>query len=360
MPQDPPPLGNPTPAQGARAEFDAMLHQSLQAHMQRLLTTQVRLPAGDQADLRHYALVSAGQCTRWSAADMVATHTLEHERLFIQTPEADMAEIGPWLIELPRAVGPALLDALAQQASEEALTLIASPLRLAALGAHLRSFMYGTLEPDVDVLLRYFDPRIGFDAVEHWPAPAKQAFLRPLAWWAGWDARGQQRKLKGSASVHGTPLGERQRLPPQWSEAIGTLSEPHLMAVLLAEELDAQEDPAAEWLGQIHPLVQRQIVRDALTFAEQAGLAGWDDRSLLCRKALLEHARFYTHPALRHALAAPRPGRDASPRLREALARLPAQVARDWAEDREPMLVRLYDERARALLSTDPPPIAAS
>ena len=82
--------------------------------------------------------------------------------------------------------------------------------------------------------------------------------------------------------------GDRLRVPPQWNAAIGTLGEPQLIAALLAEELEAQEDPAADWLEQIHPLVQRQIVRDALIFAEQAGLAGWDDRSLLCRKALLE------------------------------------------------------------------------
>ena len=343
-------------AQAVRQAFDATLHRWLCAQIRRLLESPAATSPGASQPLHRYALVSAGQCLHHLPESLAATHGLLHECLFLQTSEAESADVGPWLIALPPATDAALQDALAWQAADEALTLLASPLRLPALAAHLRGFLHGTLDNGradhgIAVLLRYFDPRIGFDAVQHWAPALRDAFLQPLAWWAGWDAAGQPRFLKGRARLSANPPAGRLPLPPTWRKAVDAVGEPQLLAALTAEALEADDPVAAQSLALVHPLTQRRIVREALDFAASAGLSGWTDRSLACRQALLVHARFHAHPAVAAALAnrasVQQPG--PTPQLHALLASLPPQVAQDWAADRGPMLGRLYEAQAQAL-----------
>lgn len=334
-------------AQRARIEFEHLLHQWLLAR----ISTMCAVPAQEAAGrpMHRYALVSAGQCEEGFVADMVAAHALSCERLLMETPEAELADIGPWLVALPESPEASLLHELASHAGKQALTVLSSPVRLPRLGEHLRSFMYGSTTDGTPVLLRYFDPRIGFDVVAHWGADIRQKFMAPLAWWAGWNGLFEPQSFTGPARGETSPMDARIALTPQWDRAIDAVGEAHFMAALLAEELEETAPHAAEELSEIHPLIRRCIASDALAFARQAQWSGWDDRALACRQALLQHARFHTHPAFEAAWRR-FDGVDAVG-LRQVLADLPAQVAQDWAQDREPMLVRLYEQHAQSLFS---------
>ena len=345
--------------QRAKAEFEATLHQWLLAQLHRMLTTHgasTTRPAESDGAMHHYALVSAGQCKEGAIAEMVAMHALPHERLFIRTPEAEFADIGPWLVCLPAQPGESLLHDLAHQAAQHALTVLSSPLHLFKLGEHLRRFMYGTAIDETPVLLRYFDPRIGFDVVANWQPDIRRNFMQPLGWWAGWSGFFEPQHLSGKAIVDALPSPVRILLTDQWSDAIDAVGEAHLTAALLAEELEDTAPATAEQLAQIHPLLQRHIAQDALNFVDQAQLTGWDNKALACRQALLKHARFYTHPAFKEAL---RQTDAAGPyALRNAMRAMPAKTAQDWARDHDAMLSRLYIQHAETLCLLDPIPNA--
>ena len=328
----------------ARAEFDAVLHRCLSTQIGHLLSTKAH-PA--DAPMRRYALVSAGQCEQGAVAAMADIHGLACERLFMQTPEADMADLGPWLIALPSDAGLPLREALAQQAAAQALALLSSPVRLPKLGEHLRSFMSGVLPDGSPALLRYFDPRVGFDMFTHWPDAVRQRFVQPLAWWSGWDVRFQVLRLEGPARDEIAPWNGALQLDAEWCKAMDDAGQAQLVVALLAEELEEIDPPAASLLARMHPSLRTQIARGALSFADGAGLTGWDNRALACRQALLVHARFHTHPVFEAALSG-----TGSPRLAHVFAHVPAQLRNDWAQDREPMLARLYDAQARVLLSS--------
>ncbi|WP_369645747.1 DUF4123 domain-containing protein [Variovorax sp. V118] len=328
----------------ARTRLDVALHRAMSTQIEHWLSAE---SAATATPIHRYALVSAGQCEEGVVARMVAMQELACERLFMQTPEAEMADIGPWLIEIPASSSESLRHALAHQAAAEALTLMASPLRLQKLSAHLRGFLSGTLPDGSSVLLRYFDPRIGFDIFAHWSDPVQRKFSRPLAWWAGWDGDLRIRYIKGSADTEITPSNEGVELTAEWVQAIDKAGEANLVIALLCEELETSNPPAADLLAQMHPLLRRKIAQAALAFARHAGLAGWDNKAHACRLALLKHARFHTHPGFLDALSVARTPLN----LRDVLAHTPSAVQQGWACDRDAMLVRLCDEQSNALLS---------
>ncbi|MDM0009549.1 DUF4123 domain-containing protein [Variovorax sp. J22G73] len=321
------------------AELHEALHRYLCAQVAPLLA-----PGEANAGLCRYALVSAGQCNEGVVAAAVRDHRLPDERLFMQTPESDMADIGPWLIELPSTPGPELLDALADMATSQSMTLLCSALRIPKLAEHLRSFMSGVLPDGSPVLLRWFDPRIGFDMLVHWPDAVRQRFLAPLAWWAGWDGGFEFRRFSGAASGDGSSSSESIELDTRWLKAVDEVGEPQLIVALLLEEMEAAGSPALLDLSRMHAWLRRQVARDALVFARGAGLFGWDDRLLACRLALTTHPKFYEHPAFGSVWSATAPTR-----LVDVLAKLPARVHAGWAQDRQPALARLCEELKVAL-----------
>lgn len=352
--QDREPIQDTGLVQRARAEFEATLHRWLLAQLQRMLSTpnaSIKRPSEMDGAMHHYALISAGQCEESATADMVAMHALPHERLFIGTPEAEFADIGPWLVRLPAEPDESLLQDLANQAGQHALTILSSPMRLFKLGEHLRGFMYGTAIDGTPVLLRYFDPRIGFDVVANWQLDVQRNFMQPLGWWAGWNGLFEPRRLSGKASVDESQSHFRIMLTHQWNEAIDAVGEAPLIAALLAEELEDTAPAKAEQLARIHPLLQRHIAQDALNFMNQAQLTGWDNKALACRQALLKHARFYTHPAFKEAVSQTDTADPAA--LRNAIGVMPVKTTQDWARDRDAMLARLYIQHAETLLLSD-------
>ena len=296
---------------------------------------------------RRHALVSVGQCDEGAIADMVATHGLAHEKLFMQTPEADMAHIGPWLIELPPVPSDALLHALARVAAAEAVSFLRSALHPLKLAEHLRGFMSGVLLDGSPVLLRYFDPRIGFDMLTHWPDGVRQHFLAPLAWWAGWDAGLQPRRFHGASEAPAPSLGDAViELSAEWLKAIDAVGEPQLTVAMLAEALSETDSRASRELSALHPWLCRQIARDALVFARSAGFDGWDDRVLACKLALLVHPRFHAAPGF----TAAREGLRGQP-LRDVMATLPTALREAWVHDRGHAVAQLFADAVRSLRS---------
>jgi hypothetical protein len=317
------------------------LHRHLEPQIRRLLVADP-----SSREQRCHALVSVGQCDEGAVADMVATHGLAHEKLFMQTPEADMAHIGPWLVELPPAPSDALVHALAHMAAAEAVSFLRSALRPLKLAEHLRGFMSGVLLDGAPVLLRYFDPRIGFDMLVHWRDDVRQRFLAPLAWWAGWDAGFQPRRFHGASAAPASSPGDTViELNAEWLNAIDAVGEPQLTVALLGEALAETDSRASRQLSALHPWLCRQIARDALVFARGAGFDGWDDRVLACRVALLLHPCFHADPRFTAALGALR-GRS----LSDVMATLPTALRAAWGHDRDRAVAHLFADAMRGLL----------
>jgi len=322
--------------------FDAALHEWLSIQIRGLLSIEPATVHGTR--LYNYALISAGQCEDHAAATLVASHHLAYERLFMQTPEAELADIGPWLVEIPSQPDERLLRALAQQAAAQAMTLLCSPVRLPKLCEHLRSFMYGAMPDGSPVMLRYFDPRVGFEIFRQWPESVQQHFAMPLAWWDGWDSDLQRRHISGESTSKISPLKARIELSTAWCNAMDLTGEAHLIVALLAEELEESNHDSSHRLEQIHPVLRRQIAKKALAFSKKAGLVSWNNRAMACRHALLQHANFYQDPEFLSTLL------DTGVNSLEAvLALVPKQTHADWDNDREQMLIRLYDELVCAL-----------
>jgi hypothetical protein len=318
------------------------LHRHLEPQIRQLLVAD---PSGRKQ--RRHALVSVGQCDEGAVADMVGTHGLACEQLFMQTPEADMAHIGPWLVELPLAPSDTLLHTLARMAATEAVSFLGSALQPLKLAEHLRRFMSGVLPDGSPVLLRYFDPRIGFDMLTHWPGDVRQRFLAPLAWWAGWDAGFEPRRFQGASGAPASPSGDAVvELDAEWLQAIDAVGEPQLTVALLAEELAETDSRTSRELSALHPWLCRQIARDALVFARGAGFDGWEDRMLACRLALLTHPRFHSDPGVTAALLDMR-GRP----LSEVMATLPTALREEWMHDRSRAIAHLFADMVQGLHS---------
>jgi hypothetical protein len=318
------------------------LHRHLAPQIRQLLVAD---PSG--RNQRRHALVSVGQCDEGAVAAMVGTHGLAYEQLFMQTPEADMAHIGPWLVELPLDPSDALLHALARMAATEAVSFLGSAMRPPKLAEHLRRFMSGVLPDGSSVLLRYFDPRIGFDMLTHWTGDVRQRFLAPLAWWAGWDAGFQPRRFQGASSAPASSSGDAAiELDAEWLQAIDAIGEPQLTVALLAEELAETDSQASRELSALHPWLCRQIARDALAFARSAGCDGWEDRMLACRLALLTHPRFHSDPGFTAALLDMR-----GQSLGDVMAALPTALREKWMHDRSRAIAHLFADMVHRLRS---------
>lgn len=259
-----------------------------------------------QNEQRCYALVSTGQCEEIKQdrqydsrmARLVQRHALEVEALFQHTAEAALASIGPWLIELPlssqgAAVAPELLHELALEAGVvHALSMVSSPLRSLTLANHLRSWMRGLILPDpslvgdeaVGAVLRWFDPRIGFDMVSLWPESEQRDFMRAFTW-AGWDARFEPRGMRCSRPRAPASAERTEPLPLDMPllQAIAPLSR--------ADELldDVRQQAEAKAFDHIAPALQRWVAIDQLSAIQRLAIDDHDSKITLLHHALSLH-----------------------------------------------------------------------
>jgi hypothetical protein len=263
---------------------------------------------------RFYALVNASQCgdieegrqSDHVIAPWVERHQLQAEQLFRHTPEAALAASGPWLIELPSSA-PELFHEVARIAGvAHAMSLLASPLSLTRLAGHLRSWLDGLIlsEPAIPddeatgAVVRWFDPRIGFDMVALWSEDLQHDFLRAFTW-AGWDDCFQPRGLRCSTS-RSADSAIRSAPMPLDRETLLALTQLNPAEDLLAQVLDEAGPGAFELIA---PALQRWVARDQWDVARQLKIADRDSQAAMLHHALSVHPGLSRLPGLEERLS---------------------------------------------------------
>lgn len=226
------------------------------------------------ADTPVFALVNVARCDPQALATLCQKANLEMISLFANTPEEDHASTGPHLIALPKSHSAELLNALAVQcAVNDALTLIACTQPVFRLVEHLQSWLNGTLEGGTEVLIRYFDPRIGFDFMGLLPDAERRAFLKPMRFWAGWNASFSPIVMPGSANPTAAPRAQTLPISKDMAIALGHVNTADLILGLITEE-DLEDGE----LDHIAPALQRHIAQRQLAQLRAAGLQDWADQ----------------------------------------------------------------------------------
>ncbi|WP_194274043.1 DUF4123 domain-containing protein [Variovorax paradoxus] len=267
-----------------------------------------------QSGQRGHALVNAGQCgvvdenrqeDGWIAR-LVARYQLDATPLFLHTPEAAAAGVGPWLVELPSMAeaadaSPWLHDLARGAGAVHALSLVASPLRPVTLAAHLRSWLDAVIPPDpaldddeaVGAVLRWFDPRIGFDMVIRWPDDVRQDFLSAFTW-AGWNAEFHPHGLRCSKPF--APRSAARTAPLRLDKDLLLAMAPLNRAdALLAHVHDRFGSPVFQ---HIAPALQRWIALDQLQAVQRLGLNDFENWITLLHQSLSLHPELPQLPGL--------------------------------------------------------------
>ena len=241
-----------------------------------------------------YALVNTGQCKPGSIAKLIAEHELDAEPLFAHTADDAHVDQGPWLLRLPERSSDALLLRLASDVgTSQALSVIASPLRNHVLCGHLRSWFNGLLEDKSQVLMRYFDPRIGLDMVQCWPRPVRQQFLSAMQWWVSWDHLFTPRIIHGNAQPQPAELSEPLAINTELQLTLDRLNHAErLQALILKEDTDPGE------LDHIAQPLLRVIAHMQLQRAAEMDLNAWSDQRLLVALGLRMHPQACDEPRL--------------------------------------------------------------
>lgn len=270
-----------------------------------------------QTGQRCHALVNAGQCgvveedrqeDGW-AARLVARYQLDATPLFLHTQEAAAAGVGPWLIELPpmppAGAAPWLHDLARGAGAVQALSLVASPLRPVTLAVHLRSWLDAVIPADpaldndeaVGAVLRWFDPRIGFDMVARWPNDARQDFLSAFTW-AGWSAEFHPRGLRCSKphAPQSAARTEPMRLDKDLLLAMASLNRADALLAHVHERFGSQA------FQHIAPALQRWIAIDQLQAVQQLGLTDFEGWITLLQQSLSLHPELPYLPGLAESL----------------------------------------------------------
>lgn len=282
-----------------RASFEQDLAQVLAHDMASFAWLACR------AGQRCCALVDAGPRglvdVHWQGESwmhrLIAQYELEGTPLFFRTPEAHAAESGPWLVDLPMSpegeVPAELLFDLAQgPGMTQALSLVASSLRPITLAKHLRSWLEGWIPADPDLpgdeafgaVVRWFDPRIGFDMVALWPEKERRDFLRAFAW-GGWDVQFNPRGFR--CSEPHAPQGAHRTEPLLLDKGLLLAMVPLNQADELLAEVMEQE--GAQAFAHVSPVLQRWIAFDQMQAIEPLPLADRDSRMTLLHHALTLH-----------------------------------------------------------------------
>lgn len=296
------------------AAFDAEVARTLAHDMGVLLAAAAGMPC--------YALVELGQCPRIDDRSAIAlcvlNHGLEVARLFDGTPEAELADQGPWLIELStQKPGEVLkvVEVLASHAgAHHALSLMVSPLPLRALADHLRSWLEGLIPPDAQLqgdeamgaVLRWFDPRIGLDVPSCWPDEDRMQFVRAFRWWAAWQPDFSPRLMRGGMHNRAAPRIGPLPLDAPLMLALDKLNTPENMLAFVREN-----DIEPGELDRIAPSLQRWLAHRLLDDARRLGLTDWADRYMLLSMGLRLHPDIAEVEALHPVFAAAAEGREA-------------------------------------------------
>lgn len=225
--------------------------------------------------------------------------------LFEGSGEAGAIDVAPLLFSLDEAFesGRAnLIRWIAEHATyTSSLLMLAAPLDLRELAARLARRLDASLPDQIDVMLRYYDPRV-FEALALVLDDAqKDAFLGTADCWWWVDRGGAVHTLQAcchAADSFTPPL----RLDARQERALVAASEKDQVAARLAELVP-------EPYGSL-PFPQRHVFISAQVDAAHAlGMTSLHDLALYCAAALLDGPQFATTPKWHEVIEGVRAGR---------------------------------------------------
>ena len=174
------------------------------------------------------------------------------------------------------------------------IVLMASPLALEPLAHRLRTRLDAVLPDNLDILLRFYDPRILEQLMLVLPDEQKQCFLSVAERWWFVDRRGQLKEVAATfcATDHLTaPLA----LDTVLESALIDASEPDQVAQLL--QSGAPFDYETLPPGERHDFILRHVAA-----ARRIGIEVTHERALYCALALLHGEHFAVGENWRAAL----------------------------------------------------------
>lgn len=231
---------------------------------------------------------------------------LEWISLFEGTTQANALSVAPLLI----LIGPAsqkicnggfLTSVCESGAYSSCLMLIASPLSLSVLASRLAARLDAKISEDMEVLLRFFDPRVFEQLVQYLSAQQRTDFLSAgSAWWFV-DRQGELQAV----DAHFSPAEAFQ------SPLLLSARQEH--ELLDASEFDQVEEQlrlsVPRELSQVMPPKRYEFISRQMTAAREFGINSTRELSLYCALAFVYGADFSDLPEWSSQLSLIREGK---------------------------------------------------
>lgn len=289
------------------------------------------LPSDLQFSAHHYALLD---CAAHAGAylELCGSHAnIGWRSIFDETEDASLIAASPILIPMePAALDRRLIDTLLQyERDAPSISWIKSPFGTATLLAMLSSRYQCRIDGDVDVVLRFWDPRILLGLPSALDDEQRRHFFFPVLEWTVWDARRKQ---------YYTITPPPGAMPvPRYAKAPINLSRDQRESLMYFDRETIYEAIMDDWSRHCHEAVrhisrgmQREIAIAGVSRAREHGVQTASEQILFARLMMTVSPSFDDHPAIRRALSDPNApdGR----RLQHAIDSLPDQV---WIEASE-------------------------
>ena len=314
----------------ALIDFSAALNKIIAVDLNYLFTATV--PATSNC----FVLINAGQCIPNAVEQFVSEHALEAEPLFLTMPEAESAAIGPWLISLPKTPTSNLIHRIVEfSVKHHAVSLFSSPFKGYALYPHLRSFMHCEFEDGSTGMLRYFDPRVGFELVTNWSSELQQRFIAPFDFWSSWDRSFTPIIRLGKSLKKALAPADQITISNYTVIHLQQSNQADLLLALNHEDRSKIEQPSP--IEDIAPCLQYALAVEALGFAKERQLHSQEERLSLIKNALTIHPTFYKNRKFISELLHLEP---IGNRVEVALKNMSQNTINDWNNQR---LARLND-----------------
>lgn len=252
------------------------------------------LPGASVLGVRVFALVNHAVATGLMDA-LQRWKPLRWRSLLEGTPESGAIDVAPILMELgpldqmPSASSIALLSWLHRRIpTSNGLILLQSTWQFDELATALHARLDARLEPDVPVMLRYFDTRILVTLSEALEPAQFEAFCAVARRWAWLDRFGQWREQAASESSI-DPYPRPLRLTQAQEDRLVELATPDSIVRLLKEL--APDLGAGRPEGDLHALAQR-----CASTAQTFGVTNLREVTLFCMVELQEGPNFHEQP----------------------------------------------------------------
>jgi hypothetical protein len=257
---------------------------------------------GNLEKTSRYVLIDGALCPEGWIEAWCREHKLDAEPLFLRMPEADSHALGPHFVEVPRtALGAShpLLRSLAEgPGAWQALTVMASPVPIMKLHAHLRGFLDGVLEDETSVLLRWYDARVGIPLLNLLPKAARAAFLQPFSYWKSWDWRYRPAGIAGPEKPGLPEFATPVPIDEPLLKALGGLNVVQDLIAHLEEENPVPEIPPLPMC----PALKHHIAERELQQTWEMGLAAsFRDQLAVIWFALHIHPDVWHHAHMRES-----------------------------------------------------------